>query len=136
MSLLAIDTVVEAYVGIPYRHGGRDRTGLDCLGLVHSFYNAVDINVPDGDGEAYAPRWWVDDPTRYLRGILVHGSPVCGDLRPLDFVYFRMAGDAVTHGGIMVDAQRFIHVLEGRSVMVSRLASWWRRRFAGARRFS
>lgn len=30
----AIATAARAYVGVPYRHLGRDRRGLDCVGLV------------------------------------------------------------------------------------------------------
>ncbi len=123
------------YVGIPYRHGGRTRSGLDCLGLVWLVLRDYGIRVPDGDGSPYSPDWFRADPGRYLRGLLAHGETApLGELRPLDLVYFRMSG-AITHAGVMVDNNRFIHVLEGRSVCVSRLNSMWRRRLAGARRF-
>ena len=131
-----IESVVRELVGVPYVHAGRDpAAGLDCLGLVCVFYKRFGISVPDGDGAPYERDWFRRDPGRYLRGILQHGYPVDpADLRALDFVYFSMAG-AVTHAGVMVDTSRFIHVLEQRSVCVSRLNSMWRKRLAGARRF-
>lgn len=130
----AIEVAIAAHVGIPYQHGGRGPDGLDCLGLVVLFYRSLGIEVPDGDGNPYSPDWWRSDPGRYLRGIVEHGRPVEGPLQALDFVYFAFTPGLVTHGGIMVDSQRFIHVLEGHSVMVTRLGGWWRRRLAGARR--
>src|SRR5690606_13490891 len=75
-----IDAAIVAHVGIPYRHGGRGADGLDCLGLVISFYRFVGIEVPDGDGQPYPPDWWETDPSRYLRGILAHGRPAEGPL--------------------------------------------------------
>lgn len=129
-----IDEAVAAHVGIPYRHNGRGPDGVDCLGLIVSFYRTIGVDVPDGDGEPIPPDWWTSDPGRYLRGLGGVGRAVSGGLRALDLVYFALDGTVVTHGGVMVDPQRFIHVLEQRSVMVTRLRGWWRRRLAGARR--
>jgi len=126
--------VVARYIGVPYRHNGRGQDGLDCLGLIASFYRDLGIEVPDGDGEPIPQDWWKHDPERYLRGLMSIGRPVEGPLQPLDLVYFTLTQGVVTHGGVMVDRQRFIHVLEGHSVMVTRLGSWWQRRLAGARR--
>src|SRR5690606_16017694 len=79
----AIDAAIAAHVGIPYRHGGRGPDGLDCLGLVASFYRTVGIEVPDSDGTPYPPDWWRTDPNRYLRRIMEHGKPVEGPLQAL-----------------------------------------------------
>lgn len=130
----AIDEAVAAHIGIPYRHNGRGPDGLDCLGLIVSFYRSLGIKLPGGDGRPIAADWWRDDPGRYLRGLMTVGRPAEGPLEPLDLVYFALRGGVVTHGGVMVDAQRFIHVIEKRSVMVTRLAGWWKSKFVGARR--
>ena len=135
MKQVDIDRLVEKYLGIPYKHGGRNLDGLDCLGLVYCFYRDAGINVPDGDGEEYPTEWWKTDPERYIRGIKEHGKEVSVEqLRPLDLVYFRMGGQ-ITHAGIMVDMECFIHTLEDRAVGVEHLHSGWKRRLAGARRF-
>lgn len=130
----AIDAAVAAHIGIPYRHNGRGPDGLDCLGLIVSFYGTLGIQLPDGDGRPIAADWWRDDPGRYLRGLMTVGRPAEGPLQPLDLVYFALHNGVVTHGGVMVDSQRFIHVLERRSVMVTRLGGWWQSKSVGARR--
>jgi cell wall-associated NlpC family hydrolase len=130
-----IDKIADKYVGIPYKHLGRDLNGLDCLGLAYLFYKDFHIAIPDNDGNRYEQNWADVDPGRYLRGILTVGKAVPIErLEPLDFIYFRIKG-IVSHAGVMVDSSRFLHVLEGGTVQISRLSSTWRRRLAGARRF-
>lgn len=42
---------INEYVGIPYRWGGRDESGLDCYGLVKLVYaNEYGIELPDWIG--------------------------------------------------------------------------------------
>lgn len=130
-----IDGLVRKYLGIPYRHGGRDLTGVDCLGLAYLFYRDCGISIPDNDGSSYEADWFKTDPDRYYRGIQRCGKAVLPkDIQPLDFVYFKM-GPVISHGGVMVDKNHFIHVLERTRVHLSPLNFKWRRRLVGARRF-
>lgn len=130
------EQIARQFLGIPYRHGGRDRKGLDCLGLVHLFYRELGIKVPDNDGQPYANDWYKKDPERLLRGLLQVGKPVnlpAEPLQPLDLVYFRMGG-AITHAGVMIDHHSFLHVLTRQTVQISPLNLAWKRRLRGARR--
>ena len=134
MDIGQIEYLIKKYEGIPYRHAGRDLTGLDCLGLAHFFYKDCEIDIPKGDGEEYTPNWSRKDPERYLRGILLLGKPAPLDnLQTLDFVYFRM-GRNITHGGVMIDPQHFLHILQNTTAHISLLDSTWLKRLAGARR--
>lgn len=127
--------IFDKYLGIPYRHGGRDMSGLDCLGLVYLIYRDCGIEIPDNDGREYEKDWFKTEPERYLQGIRRYGVEVPLDsLQPLDLVYFKM-GPVVTHTGVMVDDTSFIHVLERTRVHISTLNFKWQRRLVGARRF-
>ncbi|NLY90253.1 MAG: C40 family peptidase [Firmicutes bacterium] len=124
------------FLGIPYRHGGRDRHGLDCLGLAYLFYKKLGINLPNGDGQPYTTDWYKIDPERLLRGLERVGRAVnlkTEPLKPLDLVYFQVGG-AITHAGVMVDQHSFLHVMNGQQVRVSPLNLAWKRRLRGARR--
>lgn len=130
----SIAQVARKYLGIPYRHMGRDSRGLDCLGLAHLFLKDLGIDLPDGDGRPYSDQWVREDPERYLRGVLTVGKEApLDDLKPLDFVYFKI-GRYICHGGVMLDNNYFIHSLNGRGVHVSPMNFIWRRRLVGARR--
>ncbi|HBT17931.1 MAG TPA: glycoside hydrolase [Firmicutes bacterium] len=128
--------IAQEFIGIPYCHGGRDMKGLDCLGLVYLFYNKVGINIPDNDGKEYSLEWYKKDPERLLRGIQQVGKEVAihsEPLQPLDLVYFRIGG-AITHAGIMLDKDCFIHVMIGQLIHITRFSPAWKRRLQGARR--
>ena len=129
-----IEQIACKYLGVPYRHGGRDLNGLDCLGLIHLFYRDCGIAIPDGDGKPYSPNWVYEDPGRYLRGIKKIGKEVpLNMIQPLDLVYFRL-GAFISHGGVMVDSHYFIHVFQKGVVRLTPLNRAWRRRLVGARR--
>ncbi len=129
-----IDKVVAKYVGIPYRHDGRDKGGLDCLGVIYCVLSDFSIEIPDGDGREICQEWYQEEPGRFLKGLVEVGEEAKLPLQPLDIVYFEMIDNVVTHGGVMVDESRFIHILEGRTVSITRLKGFWASKLAGARR--
>jgi cell wall-associated NlpC family hydrolase len=129
-----LEQLAGRLVGVPYEHNGRTIKGLDCLGLVWYVYTQLGISFPAGDGLPVEANWHESDPERYLRGLLAIGKEAIEPLQPLDLVYFRVINDAVTHSGILITGGRFLHVLEGRSVQLTRLQGFWKEKFAGARR--
>ena len=129
-----LEQLAAELVGIPYKHNGRDKDGFDCLGLVWYVYTQMGIPFPKGDGLPIEDDWYETDPDRYLKGLLGLGLDAKEPLRPLDLVYFRIINDAVTHSGVLITDDRFLHVLEGRTVQLTRLRGFWRAKFAGARR--
>lgn len=130
------EEAAREFLGIPYRHGGRDRTGLDCLGLASLFYKKLGIDLPAGDGRPYTTDWYKSDPERFRRGLEQIGRAVdlkTEPLAPLDLVYFRVGG-AITHAGVMINRHSFLHVMNGQEVRISPLTFAWKRRLQGARR--
>lgn len=136
MTTQQIMKTVRSLVGIPYKHGGRTTEGLDCLGLIHVFYNQLGIVIPDHDGREYSPKWYKEDPKRFYRGLQRIGREIPpAQMKPLDLVYFKIGGE-VTHAGVLIDERHFLHVLKGKPVHVSPLNLAWRKRLAGARRLN
>jgi len=131
---MSAEEIAARYIGVPYKHGGRGPDGYDCLGLLLAIYRDAGIETGYADEDEYAESWFAADPGRYLRGLLAHGQPASPPHRAFDLVYFSIGG-IVRHGGVMINRQKFVHVLDRRSVMISRLTGYWERRLAGARRF-
>ncbi|NLW56739.1 MAG: C40 family peptidase [Firmicutes bacterium] len=128
--------LAQDLLGIPYRHGGRDKEGIDCLGLLCLFYKKLGINLPDHDGQEYSLDWYKKDPERFWRGLQQVGEEVSlatEPLKPLDLVYFKIGG-AITHAAVMLDEHSFLHVMSGQRVHITRLTRAWKRRLKGARR--
>lgn len=109
-------------IGAPYRDGGTGPTGFDCSGLVAYVFNEAGVAMP-----------------RALTDQQAAGKEVAaGDLRPGDLVFFAIDGRKVSHVGILVDGDTFVHAPSSRGqarVRTDRLSTeYWRKRFAGARR--
>lgn len=92
----AIVTAARGYLGVPWRHLGRGRTGVDCIGLALLSLAAVGIDVPDP-----APYERVPQGTRLLSGILDHAERVAA-AEPGDVLLFRL-GLYGGHVGIATD---------------------------------
>ncbi len=110
-------------VGTPYRWGGNTpQSGFDCSGLiVFVFREVAGVSLPRTVQEIYALDF-ADVPRDRLQG---------GDL-----VFFHTAGRGVSHIGIYVGQDRFVHAPnEGGTVRLDYLSNpYWDRRYSGARR--
>ncbi len=100
----ALIAAARGYVGVPWRHQGRSRHGIDCVGLLVCV--ARDLGIPVEDVRAYEREPRAHDLTRLLRR---HCTAVSA-ARPGDIV---LMGRPSTHVGILTDAHRpfgLIHV--------------------------
>lgn len=85
------------YLGVPWRHLGRSRAGVDCIGLVLLAARDCGRDFPDP-----APYEREPQGSRLLRGLLDHGARVT-EPQPGDVLVFRMGvygghvGIATTH---------------------------------------
>jgi peptidoglycan DL-endopeptidase CwlO len=106
--------------GTPYRNGGGDPEGFDCSGLVWYVFAQHGVSMPRT----------VDEQFRV-------GTEVQAEaLAPGDLVFFDITGGGVSHVGMIIGGDEFVHApsSSGR-VRVERLSSsYWAPRFVGARR--
>jgi cell wall-associated NlpC family hydrolase len=109
-----------AQIGRPYVWGGKSPRGFDCSGLVVYTHSRLGIHVPRTAEQQYHAAKRI--------------SP--SSLKPGDLIFFRINHRRVSHVGIYVARNRFIHA--GRSGNMVGLGSlknpYWRKRFAGAGR--
>ncbi len=111
--------VAESLQGTTYCAAGTTPECFDCSGFVSYCFAEVGEILPRTSQAMYE-------------------SGVAVDLRALqscDVVFFRTNGTGISHVGIMIDSERFIHSSTTRGVIVSPLIdSYWAPRFVGARR--
>jgi hypothetical protein len=98
---------VASWMGTPYRYSGTTRAGADCSGFVFSVYrNAYQLNLPRT----------TEDLARHTRRIGRSRLEV-GDL-----VFFRTTNRRkITHVGIYLGRDKFIHASTSLGVIVSDL---------------
>ncbi len=116
----AIARTALALRGIPYRLGGADPGGFDCSGLVQYVFALHGLGMP-----------------RVVRDQYRYGQPVDLDaLEPGDLVFFETQGGEVSHVGIALGGDQFVHAPNSRgTVRINRLTSgYWAERAVAGRR--
>lgn len=102
----------EEFIGIPFVFKGRDKRGVDCLGLVWAYLRSRGIRIPDTDG---IPMQYDKQPD-YLQRAMGALSSFCDRVmspEPNDIIVMRLPG-GYTHLGVMVDQDNMLHVLKDR----------------------
>lgn len=106
------------WIGTPYKYAGQDKgVGTDCSGLVMKVYfDVLDWKLPRNSAKQAEFCTRIDS----------------GDVKRGDLVFFATGKDPekVTHVGIVVDDETFIHASSSKGVVVSRFDNpYYRRTF-------
>jgi cell wall-associated NlpC family hydrolase len=120
--MYAVTGTALALRGSPYRNGGADPTGFDCSGFTQYVFAQHGLALP-----------------REVREQFRLGSAVKPENMAVgDLIFFTTVGAGASHVGIALGGDEFIHAPSAAGVVrVERLsASYWSRRFAGARRLN
>jgi lipoprotein Spr len=111
---------VDEWYGVRYRTGGNTKTGVDCSGFTVAVYSAVyGIALPRVSREQY----------RISRKISTT------ELKEGDLVFFNTNGKGVSHVGVYLGNNKFIHASVSKGVMVNGLFEpYYLKRYYGAGR--
>ena len=108
--------LARSMVGKPYKYGGLSpKSGFDCSGLVYYTHRSVGRTLPRTSYAQYSS-------TRPIRR---------DDLVPGDLVFFRIRRSKISHVGIYLGDDDFVHApSSGKSVRINSLDEpYWDKRF-------
>jgi cell wall-associated NlpC family hydrolase len=106
------------FLGVRYSFGGTSAYGFDCSGYVQHVFALMGRSLPR------------TADAQYFAGKSFSGQPLPGDL-----VFFHTYASGVSHVGIALGGDRFVHASSSHGVMVSSLHdSYWGARYLGAKR--
>ena len=109
--------IAKAQIGKPYRYGGSSpRSGFDCSGLINYSYKKVGLSVP-----------------RTTRQLYKATRPVNkNNLKAGDLVFFRINRRTISHVGLYLGNNRFVHAPSGgKKVNIANINDkYWKARFS------
>jgi len=110
-------TFIDEWYGTRYRFGGSDKRGIDCSAFVQRLYERVfNINLLRTAVEQFSVANAVWDKE---------------DLREGDLVFFQVKSKRISHVGIYLINNFFVHSSTSNGVMISNLnESYWKKYFA------
>lgn len=126
--------LISTYLGVPFKHMGRDLQGLDCWGLVvHAYMAELGVAVLDlGDYE----RKWADKGGNYFvekyygEWSLVRAA----DARIYDVVLFKNPKGVPYHAGLMLNFGEFLQCAGKVGVVKTKLDRAWKDKIYGVYR--
>jgi len=114
---ITLYSAIDEWYGTPYRYGGSTKNGIDCSAFVQTIYSVLfGIMIPRTAHEQYKAFQHIDRE----------------ELKEGDLVFFNTTG-GVSHVGIYLQNNKFVHAAVSEGVMISDLDdSYWSRRYIGA----
>ncbi|TGK84880.1 NlpC/P60 family protein [Leptospira bourretii] len=120
-----VDPVGRQWIGTPYLYGGYSKRGVDCSGLTKSILTDPKI----GMNERMIPR--------SARDQAQIGKSVSRDRQQIGNLVFYSASpntSKITHVGMVLDNDHFIHASTSRGVVIQSLnEKWWKERYVTGR---
>lgn len=108
----------KKYLGVPHCMGGTTMKCIDCSGLVHSVFAKHGINLPHSS----------EEQAKFGKIISVKDKLIKGDL--VFFVRSYRTSDLITHTGIYLGNNNFIHTSTKKGVTITSLSDpWWKEKF-------
>jgi cell wall-associated NlpC family hydrolase len=115
----AIIATAKKYIGVPYVWGGSTPSGFDCSGFVQYVFKAHGIQLPRTSKQQYGVGTYVSK----------------SNLKAGDLVFFDTEGNGVSHLGIYIGNNQFIHASSSKGVIITSLSNtYWAPRYYGAKR--
>lgn len=112
--------IVDEFYGVRYRKGGNGKSGIDCSGFTVAVFSAAyGISLPRVSREQYR----------------ISNKISMTELQEGDLVFFNTVGRGVSHVGVYLGNNKFIHSTVSKGVMVNDLFEpYYIKRYIGAGR--
>ena len=108
----------QKYLGVPHCMGGTTMKCLDCSGLLVVVFAKNGINLPHNS----------EEQARYGRIIAAMDELIKGDL--VFFIRSYKTRSLITHSGIYLGNNKFIHTSSKNGVIITSLNDpWWKEKF-------
>lgn len=106
--------IVNRFLGIPYKFGGKTLDAIDCSGFVKKVYNAMGIKMPDGTSLQCK-----------VGKVVARGKVDISKLKYGDCIFFAMKGKGISHVGIYMGNGKMAHASFHKGTVVTTLSPYF-----------
>lgn len=111
---------IDEWYGVPYKYAGKDKNGIDCSGLTFNLYKSVYKKIISSNTKSL-----VEETKKIKQDELTEG----------DLVFFITNGKSISHVGVYLKNNKFVHASTKKGVMISDLNEpYFKQTFARAAR--
>lgn len=97
---------IDEWYGVKYKYAGKDKSGIDCSGLTAALYLNVYKKTISSSTKALV------EETKKIKD---------SDLKEGDLVFFNTDGKKISHVGVYLQNNKFVHASTKKGVMISDL---------------
>ena len=102
---IAFYELINGWLGTKYKYAGNTKKGVDCSGFTKNIYQEIfGINLARTSGLQFK-----------------NSQPIIGELKLGDLVFFKINKSRISHVGIYLDNNKFIHSSVSKGVTISSL---------------
>lgn len=125
-----VKEVALKQVGIPYVYGGTTRNGFDCSGFTQYVFKAAGVNLP----RVARDQATIDGNSSFNTTTITNNK----DIKEGDLIFFSATPGRVSHVGIALDNNKYIHAStsQKRITIANRSGSWYNGNFTKAIRIN
>ena len=115
-SLLAVDesridniplySFIDDWYGVPYKYGGKNKSGIDCSNFTSTLYSSVYKKTLSGNSSS------IYNMCKSLSK---------NDLQEGDLVFFKIETNDISHIGVYLQNNKFVHATTKKGIMIDDL---------------
>ncbi len=108
ISNIPLYSFIDDWYGVPYKYGGKNKNGIDCSNFTSTLYSQIYKKPIAGSSSG------IFEQCRIISK---------NDLREGDLVFFIIEGKKVSHIGVYLQNNKFVHATTKKGVMIDDLDS-------------
>lgn len=97
---------IDEWYGVPYKYGGKNKNGIDCSNFTATLYSTIYNKSVTGSSASI-----------YEQCKSISKS----NLEEGDLVFFKIDGDKISHVGVYLQNNKFVHATTKKGVMINDL---------------
>jgi murein DD-endopeptidase / murein LD-carboxypeptidase len=106
ISNVKLYSFIEDWYGVPYKYGGKNKSGIDCSNFTSALYQNIYNKSLSGSSSSI-----------YTQCKIISKK----DLKEGDLLFFKIENDNISHIGVYLQNNKFVHATTKKGVMINDL---------------